>query len=126
MALNRSNYCPDCFTLIDTEQPGVSRCPQCGWSQAVRLGEVIAAASTNTLLLETKRWQEDLAKTQKEKFDELNIAGKVRKAECLEQCPQCDNDKLMFWTMQTRSADEGETVFYECAKCGYKRVDDGR
>ena len=58
-------------------------------------------------------WQDDLAKSQKERFDELNSAGRVNKAECLEHCPKCDNDRLMFWTMQTRSADEGEAVFTE-------------
>ncbi len=34
-----------------------------------------------------------------------------------EPCPKCPNQVLRFYTMQLRSADEGQTVFYECEKC---------
>ena len=37
-----------------------------------------------------------------------------------EPCPKCNNPELKFHTAQLRSADEGQTVFYECAKCGYR------
>lgn len=35
-------------------------------------------------------------------------------------CPKCNNDKMSFMTLQLRSADEGQTVFFTCTKCGYK------
>jgi DNA-directed RNA polymerase I subunit RPA12 len=41
------------------------------------------------------------------------------RAEVNEPCPKCDNDRLRFYTMQLRSADEGQTVFYECEKCKF-------
>lgn len=37
-----------------------------------------------------------------------------------EPCPKCGNKQMEYYTMQLRSADEGQTVFYECAKCGHK------
>lgn len=33
------------------------------------------------------------------------------------KCPQCNNDKMSYATLQLRSADEGQTVFYTCTKC---------
>lgn len=33
------------------------------------------------------------------------------------KCPQCDNEKMSYTTLQLRSADEGQTVFYTCTKC---------
>lgn len=35
------------------------------------------------------------------------------------RCPSCGNDKMSYATLQLRSADEGQTVFYTCTKCKY-------
>jgi DNA-directed RNA polymerase I subunit RPA12 len=36
------------------------------------------------------------------------------------KCPKCGNDKMSYATVQLRSADEGQTVFYTCIKCKFK------
>ncbi len=46
--------------------------------------------------------------------------GRVRRAEVEEPCPRCSAPRMEFYTMQMRSADEGQTVFYECKACGHK------
>ncbi|EOD27107.1 hypothetical protein EMIHUDRAFT_63808 [Emiliania huxleyi CCMP1516] len=45
--------------------------------------------------------------------------AKRARAVVKEACPQCAHPELQYYTMQLRSADEGQTVFYECEKCGH-------
>ncbi len=33
-------------------------------------------------------------------------------------CEECGNDKAYWWLRQLRSADESETRFFRCTKCG--------
>ena len=35
------------------------------------------------------------------------------------ECPECGNMEVYWWLQQTRCADEPETRFYKCKKCGY-------
>lgn len=35
------------------------------------------------------------------------------------ECPKCKHSLAYFWTLQTRGADESETKFFKCEKCGY-------
>ncbi|KII75203.1 DNA-directed RNA polymerase I subunit RPA12 [Thelohanellus kitauei] len=38
-------------------------------------------------------------------------------------CQKCGNPQMSFKTLQTRSADEGQTVYYTCLKCEYTDVE---
>ncbi|XP_042503142.1 DNA-directed RNA polymerase I subunit RPA12-like isoform X2 [Macadamia integrifolia] len=46
--------------------------------------------------------------------------GSVQRAVVNEPCPRCHHPQLEYYTKQLRSADEGQTVFYECPKCRHK------
>jgi DNA-directed RNA polymerase subunit M len=35
------------------------------------------------------------------------------------ECPKCKNREAFWWLQQTRRADESETRFLRCTKCGY-------
>ncbi len=36
-----------------------------------------------------------------------------------EECAKCGNKEAYYWTVQTRAADEAETRFFKCTKCGH-------
>lgn len=36
---------------------------------------------------------------------------------CQKNCIKCDNDVALFMELQTRSADEPMTIFYQCTEC---------
>ncbi|CEF63032.1 DNA-directed RNA polymerase I subunit RPA12 [Strongyloides ratti] len=38
-------------------------------------------------------------------------------------CPKCEFNEASYTTLQTRSADEGATIFYTCIKCKYKCIE---
>lgn len=63
-------------------------------------------------------WVRRANQEEGEKSEDEN-AGPIR-ATVEEPCPKCLHPQLNFYTMQMRSADEGQTVFYECTKCQHK------
>lgn len=53
---------------------------------------------------------------------DVSKGKKIVRATVDEECPKCRNPTMEYYTMQMRSADEGQTVFYECpnTNCGHK------
>lgn len=39
------------------------------------------------------------------------------------KCNNCGNNQFSYSTLQLRSADEGQTVFYTCTKCNFKETE---
>lgn len=39
------------------------------------------------------------------------------------ECSKCSHKKMTYTTRQTRSADEGQTVFYTCLKCNFTETE---
>ena len=39
------------------------------------------------------------------------------------RCSKCESEQMYYFTLQTRSADEGQTVFYTCVKCSRQETE---
>lgn len=88
-------FCGSCEKYLSTLD---TKCSFCGTACTAKLGE------------NRKRHKEYAARAQRKQSKGTRIK---------EECPECKSEYLYYYTMQMRSADEGQTVFYEC-DCGYK------
>jgi DNA-directed RNA polymerase I subunit RPA12 len=59
------------------------------------------------------------SKDEKDSSDDEQAEGPIVER----KCSKCGNDKMSYATLQLRSADEGQTVFYTCTKCNFKETE---
>ncbi len=75
-------------------------------------------------------YEREITKEQKSKYEvsqkvktEENIIVRGENVKTLPTtraiCPKCKNKEAFWWLQQTRRADESETRFLRCSKCGY-------
>lgn len=92
-------FCEKCGSLLKADE-GKLRCVSCGF---ITDGEGVI-------------------KFKKKKEKEIEVVEEdvetypVIKADC----PHCGNDEAYHWSVQTRSADEPETIFFKCTLCKHK------
>ncbi|KAG0447712.1 hypothetical protein HPP92_028182 [Vanilla planifolia] len=110
-------FCSMCGTLLSLKSPKFAECPLCGFKRFAC--EIEGKEIQYTITAEDIRRElkiEPFVILESAQVEEEN----VKRAVVNESCPQCNNPQLEYYTKQLRSADEGQTVFYECSKCGYK------
>ena len=110
-------FCEDCGELLDFEiitNNGV-KCQKCGGETPLENIKNHFIESEEKFEM-SKEWMNKL----KNKEDKLRQEQKVKRAIINETCPKCGYGKLYYDVKQTRGADEGSTVYYECMKCKFK------
>lgn len=93
-------------------------CEKCGGIIAVTDGKA-ACASCGHKLKKKPKIEVSEKIENKESIAVVNEKANNPYPEIEVACPKCKNKKAYFWTTQTRSADESETKFYKCTKCGH-------
>lgn len=96
-------FCPKCKELMQLEEKNDGLyyvCPSCGYEDVHDSSELSISVVRESKVLV---------------LDRDTTAEPVVKVEC----PKCGNNEAYTWIVQTRSGDEGGTVFYRCTKCKY-------
>ena len=94
-------FCPKCGAILMQKRKNFG-CPRCNYSTKDKI-KIISS----------------------EKIDERKEVAVIREKDIdtrpitTEKCVKCSNDKAYFWTVQARAADEAETKFFQCTKCGH-------
>ena len=101
---SESLFCRDCGALLDVSRAASSKigCIRCPFT--VPLSEYCSSYA---------RVSSSRAKIDYNALYSKLSAGEAR-ASVNESCPKCHHAVAWFKSVQMRSADEGETVFYEC------------
>eukprot|EP00262_Sarcandra_glabra_P020826 TRINITY_DN8465_c0_g2_i1.p1 TRINITY_DN8465_c0_g2~~TRINITY_DN8465_c0_g2_i1.p1 ORF type:complete len:126 (-),score=12.89 TRINITY_DN8465_c0_g2_i1:264-641(-) len=110
-------FCGLCGTLLTLKSHKFAKCPLCGFKRDMK--EIQGRETCYTITAEDIRRELSIEPlVQLGKFH--THEEKVQRTVVNEPCPQCHHPQLEYYTKQLRSADEGQTVFYECPKCRHK------
>ncbi|XP_010939104.1 DNA-directed RNA polymerase I subunit RPA12 isoform X2 [Elaeis guineensis] len=105
-------FCGMCGTLLSFDSLDFANCPLCGFKRV--------AKGTPSPMLRAKDIRRELEIEPFIVLETTSIDEVVQRAVVNESCPQCHHPQLEYYTRQLRSADEGQTVFYECPECRHK------
>ncbi|XP_053380388.1 DNA-directed RNA polymerase I subunit RPA12-like [Mercenaria mercenaria] len=113
MFITDLDFCPRCGTVLPL--PGtadVVTCRQCNFKIDVRDFdgiEIHTKAEFNN--------PDTFLKKTEDAESELKGPTVDRK------CAKCGNEEMIYTTRQTRSADEGQTVFFTCPQCRFQEIE---
>ncbi|EKM60586.1 uncharacterized protein PHACADRAFT_179818 [Phanerochaete carnosa HHB-10118-sp] len=106
-------FCPDCGTLLNLPRDDENEvaCEQCG--------HIEPASSYENITVITRSHPDAFpsALRQKGKTQTKMHDSEAALLLVTEKCPSCGHMEAYSKEMQLRSADEGSTILYTCAKC---------
>jgi len=106
-------FCRQCHSLLPTPDTDSIECRLCGTRSS--WADTDPALLTRRTLSAPRQEPAWLVAMRKDK------AGKPEALATVDEvCPKCAHGEARFYTMQLRSVDEGQTVFYECARCKHQ------
>ena len=117
--MNGALFCEHCGAYVPLPDEEPIRCSNCFASCSfAQSGLADIVIETRTEPKPKPKWARGPEDDQE--YDADAGAKKSTRATVEEECPICGHPELEFYTMQMRSVDEGQTVFYECLKCRHK------
>jgi DNA-directed RNA polymerase subunit M/transcription elongation factor TFIIS len=107
-------FCKDCGMMVQLESSSSKIvCKFCHKVTDIR--EMIKSGDLETETTVTLSQRKDWMIEER--------TGESERPTVEQDCEKCDNNLMYYTTRQTRSVDEGQTVYYECTKCGHTFVE---
>ncbi|ESO96928.1 hypothetical protein LOTGIDRAFT_203779 [Lottia gigantea] len=108
------NFCPDCGTILPLpSKEEFVQCVKCRYKLDLKKFHGI---STEYKLTFNKI--EDMITDSRKDSEEATSGPLTDRV-----CSNCGNEGMTYTTRQTRSADEGQTVFYSCPECKHQEIE---
>ncbi|CAH1173751.1 unnamed protein product [Phaedon cochleariae] len=111
-------FCPDCGSILPPlrEKGGIT-CYTCSMAFVGNAEEVFGQSIVKyTIHFNSREAKKKNIKDEMKRTEEEPDEGPIVER----RCPKCGNETMSYATLQLRSADEGQTVFYTCTKCKFK------
>jgi DNA-directed RNA polymerase I subunit RPA12 len=105
-------FCPSCRATLKVNTSGDIDCDVCSYQSNLSDLSELPSRTTYSMARPTPIW----AKSDAEQAAMQTSFDPVR-ATIEEPCVKCGHPEVGYYTVQLRSVDEGQTVFYECPNC---------
>mmetsp|Transcript_7285 Transcript_7285/g.15247 ORF Transcript_7285/g.15247 Transcript_7285/m.15247 type:complete len:121 (+) Transcript_7285:165-527(+) len=112
MASKSWPFCPQCRSTLLVDTTGSIQCRVCPFESNLSSLPRIPTSTTTSADRPVPLW----AKSDEEQAA-LRASKEPTRATVEEPCVKCGAPEVGFYTVQLRSVDEGQTVFYECPDC---------
>ena len=105
-------FCPSCRATLKVDSSGDINCAVCNYSSNLGSLSELPSSITRSSDKPVPLW----ARSDEEQAL-LQRSREPTRATVEEPCVKCGHPEVGFYTVQMRSVDEGQTVFYECPNC---------
>ncbi|CAG8717860.1 7969_t:CDS:2, partial [Acaulospora morrowiae] len=105
-------FCSECGNLLNIDGEDMVTCNSCMFKRVTtEFEDIVITTKSNPKNFPSK------LRLKRSRIKQLDV-DKEESASIKEKCPNCGNEEMNYHTMQLRSADEGQTIFYNCTRCG--------
>ncbi|KAL3840202.1 hypothetical protein ACJIZ3_024793 [Penstemon smallii] len=109
-------FCEMCGSLLTFKSTKYARCPLCKSKKPLK--DIVQHEIRYTISAEDMRRELGVSS-----LDDIEEEKELKQMDYNAKCRACQHLGLAYVARQTRSADEGQTIFYSCPVCAHKQTE---